>query len=80
MSTLPHVKLGDRVTAELRDIFHAYCREHGPLPAPATVMTATNVNKAIDWWNGLEREAEAEKLAEAVAQAWHYPDTGEGES
>lgn len=76
MIDLPHVKLHERVTAEVHRIVETYLHEHGDIVI-GTRLTVELCNKAIDWWNGLRREAEAEEPAEAVAQAWRYPDTGE---
>lgn len=79
MTDLPHVIAGRPVTEEHFRIFEAWLREHD-MPVAGARPTDVTMNQAIDWWNGLRPEAEAEELAEAVAQAWHYPDTGEGES
>lgn len=79
MGDLPHVKLGDKVTAEVHDIVETYLREHGDIVVGKR-LTVQLCNRAIDWWNARQQEAEAEELTEAVAQAWHYPDTGEDDS
>lgn len=80
MTDLPHVAAGQLgVSEEHQRVVEAWWREHnnGPLPLR---WTASMYNQAVDWWNaGATDTGEDDELAEAVAQAWHYPDV-EGES
>lgn len=74
---LPHIVVGGELPTERHIlVFEAWNREH----EQPTVWSVANINLAVDWWNALPgnaSDAEAEEAAEAVAQAWHYPDTGE---
>lgn len=54
MTDLPHVFVGQPPTEEHIRIMEAYLRNHDDVPAASRVMTAANLNRAIDWWNGLQ--------------------------
>lgn len=83
VGAVPHVIAGDKPTDAQTCAMKAYMLAEDwastPTPWAGRRLTAQDYNAAIDWWNA-RQEAEDEELAEAVAQAWHYPDTGEDES
>ena len=56
MTDLPHVVAGDHPTEEHIRVMEAYLRDHDDIPAGSRVMTAANLNRAIDWWNALRPE------------------------
>lgn len=57
MTDLPHVIAGQPVplAEEYIRVLEAFVREFD-LPPDRRVLTAGNVNAAVDWWNGLQAE------------------------